>query len=181
MSKKEYYKTLIINKRLEAGNFMTEEQLESCNIAIHTASVASAMVGGFPIPFVDAIPISAAQIIMVITLGNVFDQSLTQVTAKGVVSAAASTYIGRNLVKFIPFVGWFVSAGVAALITELVGWTVAVNFAKEYRNEYKRKRDALNLARANAEVELLKMRYDWTNEEAENFGEQMKDDDENIE
>lgn len=169
MSKKkeDYYKKIIEDKRLEAGKLMTEEQITACNVAIHAATVVSGAAGGIPIPIVDAIPISAAQVTMVIALGKTFEQSLTEGAAKGIIGAAASTFVGRNLVKLIPIVGWVASAGVAALITEAIGWTVALDFAKEYRKEYERKKNATDAAKAYAEAERYKKSAEMNTEEAE--------------
>lgn len=125
------WKTVIAEKKSEADKWMTCKQLTDCNLAIHTASVAAAASGAIPLPGVDAVPISAAQITMVIALGKVFGQKLTESAAKGIIGATASTFLGRNLVKMIPVAGWIVSAAVAAGITEAIGWTIAVDLAKK--------------------------------------------------
>lgn len=175
MAKKEKidYKKIIADKKLEAGQLMTQEQITKCNIAIHTASAASAAAGIIPIPVADAVPISAAQITMVIALGKVFDQSLTEGAAKGIIGAAASTFVGRNLVKLIPIAGWVVSAAVAAGVTEAIGWTVAIDFAKQARKEWERKKNAAEAAKAYAEVETLKKEVEESSvdAEAEDFSE----------
>jgi len=168
MSKQDY-KRILKDKKLEAGDLMSEEHYKKCSVAIHTASAASAAVGFIPIPMVDAIPISAAQVTMVIALGKIFNQELTETAAKGLIGAAASTFVGRNLVKFIPIVGWIVSSGVAAVITEIIGWTAAIDFAKSYRAEYKRKMAAQEAADAYAEAEYAKKANNNENIDAEDF------------
>lgn len=169
--KKIDYKKIISDKRLEAGNLMTSDQLTKCNVAIHTASVASGAAGFIPIPVADAVPISAAQVTMVIALGKIFDQTLTEGAAKGLIGAAASTLIGRSLVKFIPIAGWVVSAAVAAGVTEAIGWIVATDFAKQARAEWSRQKNAAEAAQAFAEAEQLKkekeMKAEGSSEEAE--------------
>lgn len=60
------YKKVISSKRLEAGKLMTEEQIVKCNMVIHTAAGVSGAAGGIPIPVADALPITAAQITMVL-------------------------------------------------------------------------------------------------------------------
>lgn len=137
------YKKIISDKKIEAGRLMSNKQVSDCNIAIHTASAAAAAGGAIPLPGVDAVPISAAQLAMVFALGKIFNQKVTESAAKGLIGAAASTFVGRNLVKLIPIVGWGVSAVVAAGVTEAIGWSIAVDFAKSY------KKDAENL---NAEI-----------------------------
>lgn len=127
------YKNIIFDKKKEAGVLMTSKQLKDCNIAIHTAAVAAGASGAVPIPVMDAIPISTAQVTMVIALGKIFDQKLTESAAKGMVSAMVSTLVGRSLVKLIPVAGWIASAAVAAGVTEAIGWSVAVDLAKKSR------------------------------------------------
>ena len=146
------YKKVLKNKRLEAGKLMTEKQIGLCNASIHTATIAAGISGAIPIPIADAIPISASQVAMVISLGKIFDQEISSSAAKGAIAAAASTFVGRNLVKFIPIVGWGISAAVAAGVTEAIGWTIAVDMAKNYRTEYERKKNAEDAANAWAEA-----------------------------
>lgn len=125
------YKQVISEKKIEAKRLMTDDQVTKCNIAIHTASVAAAAGAFVPIPGVDAVPITAIQVTMVLALGKVFDQKVSDSAAKGLIGAAASTFIGRSLVKLIPIAGWAASSAVAAGVTEAIGWTVAVDFAKQ--------------------------------------------------
>ena len=168
------YKKVLNDKRLEAGNLMTQDQIIKVNAAIHTASVASGAAGAIPIPIADAVPITTAQVTMVLALGKIFDQELTDSAAKGIIGAAASTFIGRNVVKLIPIAGWIVSAAVAAGVTEAIGWTVAVDFAKNARKDWDRMKKAKEAADAYADVEYYKRKsenYSDENEEAEDFGE----------
>ena len=115
---------------------------------------------------------SVAQVTMVIALGKIFGQKITDSTAKGLLGAAASTFVGRELFKFIPVVGWITSAGIAAGVTEAVGWTVAVDFAKTYRTEYERKKNAADAASAYAEAEYYKESAKHSDETAEDFGDE---------
>ena len=167
------YKKIISDKRPEAGKLMTSDQMAKCNAAIHTASVAAGAAGAIPIPVADAIPISGVQVTMVLALGKVFDQKVTESAAKGLIGAAASTLVGRALVKFIPVVGWVASAGVAAGVTEAIGWTIAVDFANAARKEWERKKSASDAATAYAEAECYKKTAEpsASDEEAEDFGE----------
>lgn len=163
------YKKIITDKRLEAGKLMTDDQIVKCNIAIHTASVAAGASGAIPIPVADAIPMAAAQVTMVIALGQIFEQEITESMAKGMLGAAASTFVGRELFKLIPVVGWITSAGIAAGVTEAIGWTLAVDFAKNYRQEYERKKNAADAAKAYAEAKYYKKAAKTRKEEAEDF------------
>jgi len=126
--------------RLESGKVMTKRQLDLCNGIIHTASAASGAAGAIPIPIADAIPITAAQITMVIALGGVFEAKLTKAAARTILAGVAAPIIGRTVastfLKFIPVAGWIASAALAALITEVIGWTIANDFAKDYKRNY---------------------------------------------
>lgn len=166
------YKAIIKDKRLEAGKLMTKEQIVKCNATIHTATIAAGAVGAIPIPAADAIPISGAQILMVITLGKIFNQKISETAAKAIIGAAASTFIGRQLFKFVPVVGWIASAGIAAGITEAIGWMVAVDFAERYRQEFKAYRNAKKAASAYAEAKHYKEAFNRSKEEAEDFSEE---------
>ena len=168
------YKDVIKNKRLEAGKLMTEDQLVKCNLAIHSAATASGAAGAIPIPVADAVPITAAQVAMVLALGKIFEQEITESVAKGLIGAAASTFVGRNLIKLIPVAGWVASAAVAAGVTEAIGWTVAVDFANNARREWERRRNAEEAAQAYAAAEKYKWAAQRTDadEDAEDFGEE---------
>ena len=115
---------------------MPKELEKQCHIAIHTATAAATAAGAIPIPMVDAIPITTAQIAMIIRLGSVFDVSLSDSVAKSVLGCGLATQIGRtlstNILKAIPIVGKItgsiVAASTAASITEALGWLVADDF-----------------------------------------------------
>lgn len=168
------YKEIIKDKSMEAGQLMTESQLEACHGIIHTASVASGIAGAIPIPVADAVPISVAQVAMVVGLGEVFDQKIEDAAAKSLIAAAASTFVGRNLVKVIPIVGWGVSAAVAAGVTEAIGWTIATDMAQSFRKEWEKQKNKIEAAEAYAKAEYYKKENKYSNkkDEAEDFGEE---------
>lgn len=134
----EDYKRVIVDKKLQAERLMNNKQVIICNIAIHTASLVSGASGAIPIPVADAVPITASQVTMVIFLGKVFNEKVTKTIAEGLFSAAASTIVGRSLVKLIPIIGWEISAAVAACVTEAIGWTIAVHFAKGAKSRWEK-------------------------------------------
>ena len=123
------YKKVIEDMKAKAMKNMTQQQFKKASIAIHTASVAAGAAGFVPVPVADAVPISAAQVTMVVSLGKIFKRKISESAAKAVISAAASTFVGRTIVKLIPVVGWGISAAVAAGVTEAIGWTIAADFA----------------------------------------------------
>lgn len=163
------YKKIIEDKRLEAGKLMTKDQILKCNVAIHTATIAAGASGAIPIPVADAVPMSAAQITMVIALGAIFNQKISESTAKGLLGAAASTFAGREIIKLIPIAGWIASAATAAAVTEVIGWTIAVDFAKDFRQEYERRKNAADAANAYAEAEYYKESAKRSEETVEDF------------
>ncbi len=166
------YKNTTKQKRKEAKKLMTKNQLAKCHAIIHTAAIACGTAGAIPIPVADAIPISGFQVTMVLSLGKVFNQTIGESSAKGLITSAASTHIGRNLVKMIPVAGWFVSAGVAAGVTEAIGWCIAVDFAKgDYVSGYKDGcNDTSKIYKAkftNQAREFAKQQENWAKNEQE--------------
>lgn len=115
---------------------MPKEIKDQCSKIIHIASAAAFAAGAIPIPMSDAIPITAAQIRMIIKLGEVFDVSLSESAAKSLIAAPLAQQAGRsiatNLIKMIPIggsiIGGSISAATAATITEGIGWIVADDF-----------------------------------------------------
>lgn len=63
---------------------MPKELEKKCHIAIHAATTAAAAAGAIPLPMADAVPITAAQIGMIVSLGKIFDITITQATAKSI-------------------------------------------------------------------------------------------------
>ena len=57
---------------------MPDDLKSKCAAVIHTATTAAAAAGIIPIPMADTIPITAAQITMIIGLGHIFDISLSE-------------------------------------------------------------------------------------------------------
>lgn len=147
------YKSVISDKKKEANKLMTNEQITACNVAIHTASVAAGAAGVIPVPVADAVPITGAQVTMAIALGKVFDQKLEDSAAKALIGAAASTFVGRTLVKLIPVAGWFASAAIAAGVTEAIGWTLAVDFAKQYNAVHSNDKEIIESESVEEQVE----------------------------
>jgi uncharacterized protein (DUF697 family) len=104
-----------------------------CHAIIHPVSLGCAVIGLIPIPFADAIPITAAQVAMIIGLGVVFDNKLSKSDAEILAKAALAPISGRLLasgaIKLVPGAGWVISGVIAGVITEILGWTIANDFA----------------------------------------------------
>ena len=101
---------------------MPKELKKRCQLVIHSATAASAAAGAIPIPMSDAIPITAAQIGMIIALGKEFDITLSDAAAKSILGVGVTQQAGRavasNLLKAVPgvgtVVGGFIGASTAA-------------------------------------------------------------------
>ena len=114
---------------------MPEELKNKCRKVIHSATAASGAAGAIPIPVSDAIPISTAQVGMIIALGKIFDMELSEATSKSIISVTLTNRVGHRLfttiLKTLPgtkIVGSLVAAATAAAITEALGWSVANDF-----------------------------------------------------
>ena len=111
---------------------MPKKLEKKCHAAIHPAMVASTVAGAAPIPISDAIPITAAQIAMIVALGKVFDVSLSKAAAKSIIGVGVTQQVGRAvaaaILKMIPVLGSAAGAATAAAITEALGWIVADDF-----------------------------------------------------
>lgn len=115
---------------------MPKDKLDKCHKIIHTATAAAGAAGAIPIPLSDAIPITAAQIAMVVSLGKVFDITIGRSAAKAILGVGVTTGVGRTLVvnalKCIPgagsVAGGIIGATTAVAITEGLGWLVADDF-----------------------------------------------------
>lgn len=122
---------------------MPKDLEKKCHIAIHSATAAAAAAGAIPIPMADAVPITAAQIAMVVRLGKVFGLSLSESTTKSILGVTVTQSAGRtlaaNLIKAVPgagtVIGGAISAGTAAALTEALGWLVADDFYRMSKEE----------------------------------------------
>ena len=105
-------------------------------VIIHAASATSGGSAAVPIPVADTIPITAAQVTMIIALGNVFGLTIKESVAKSIISCGIAQNVGRTIsstiLKTIPVVNVtiapFANAAIASVITEILGWMVADDF-----------------------------------------------------
>ena len=106
---------------------------QKCNKIIASAAAAAGLAGAAPIPLADTIPITAAQVGMVIALGKVFDLTISESAAKSVLSIMTAQTVGRavfaNVIKAIPgagaIVGGVVASATAGAITTALGKIVS--------------------------------------------------------
>ncbi len=122
---------------------MPEELKKKCRTAIHSATAASAAAGAIPIPMSDAIPITTAQIGMIVALGKAFGITLSESAAKSIVGVGLTQQAGRTVVsgllKMIPgagtVIGGMIGASTAAALTEALGWVIVSDFYKMSQGE----------------------------------------------
>ncbi len=122
---------------------MPKELKKRCQLVIHSATAASATAGAIPIPMSDAVPITVAQIGMIIALGKEFDIALSDAAAKSILGVGVTQQAGRavasNLLKAVPgvgtVVGGFIGASTAAALTEALGWVIADDFYRMSQGE----------------------------------------------
>ena len=132
---------------------MSSDLKKECSKVIHTAARAAAAAGAIPIPMSDTIPITLAQIMMVIQLGKVFDVEISQSVAKSILGVNLARETGRKIVtsalKMFPGVGsaigGAISASTAAALTETMGWIVADDFFRMSKGD--KPQDLLNASK----------------------------------
>ncbi|MBR1601999.1 MAG: hypothetical protein IJ667_00990 [Synergistaceae bacterium] len=120
---------------------MTDSQRSKCHAIIHTATAACAAVGGgmAQLPGSDTVPITAAQVTMIISLGAVFGRKLSKSAATGILKGLGGAAVGRLVSQiafgWIPGLGNAINAATAVAITEKIGWAAANKFDNEYSEE----------------------------------------------
>lgn len=122
---------------------MPKELEKKCHAAIHSAATAAAAAGAIPIPMSDAIPITAAQIGMIVAIGKIFGVKLTDAAAKSIMGVTVTQHAGRavvsNVLKAFPgagtIVGGVIGASTAVVLTETLGWMVADDFFRMSNEE----------------------------------------------
>jgi uncharacterized protein (DUF697 family) len=137
---------------------MPKEIHNKCAATIHITSITAGAAGGIPIPMSDTVPITAAQIAMIVKLGKVFDLTISNAIAKSIINITLTQQLGRavatNILKCIPvggqIAGAVTGASVAATFTETLGWIVADDFYRLSIGE-----DAENIGEAASEVKGL--------------------------
>ncbi len=123
--------------RPEIDSVMSPEEKKNCSGIIHTASAAAGGIGAglAQLPGSDNMIITPIQLTMTIALGKVFGRELSDSAARAAIASAAASTIGRAvsqvLVGWIPGVGNAVNCATAASITEIMGWSIASDFAKK--------------------------------------------------
>lgn len=114
---------------------MTSNQKKKCHTIIHAAATSGAAVaaGMAQLPGADSAVLIGIEITMTISLGAVFNISVTESAAKSIVLSNLAGYAGRGiaqaLVGWIPGFGNAINAGTAFALIESVGWAIAKDFS----------------------------------------------------
>lgn len=104
-------------------------QSKVAQTVVNVTSALCGTIAAIPIPVADIFPITAAQVAMIVAVGYISGRKLSKesatefVAALGVNAGAGFVLrqIARQLVKLIPVAGDFISAGVAAAGTKVLG------------------------------------------------------------
>lgn len=115
---------------------LTSKEQKLCHGIIHSASSSAAAVGAglAQLPLADNAVITPIQITMIISLGKVFDQSISKTIARSLLSGLVASYVGRGVAQtaigWVPAIGNVTNAVTAATITESIGWLSVDHFYK---------------------------------------------------
>lgn len=109
-----------------------DERREEATQTIHMASVVAAAVGFCsPLPGADAVLISPIQAALVLKLSSVYGRRPQADALKAAGYAALGQVLGKGsarvLAALLPGIGQVVRGGVAAGVTEAIGWAVVEN------------------------------------------------------
>ena len=113
---------------------MFEDRRDKCHAIIHGAAVTTGGIGAglAQIPLADSIPITAAQVAMIVAIAKVYDIDLAEGAAKGLLGGFSASVVGRNvagvLIGWIPGIGNALKASTAAALTEAIGWAAVHHF-----------------------------------------------------
>lgn len=115
-----------------AAEETADERRDEAGTAIHSASALAGAVGLFsPIPGADAVLIAPLQALLVLKLTSVYGVRPRSSALKAAGYAALGQVVGKGsarvLTSLLPGVGSVVRAGVAASVTEAIGWAVVEN------------------------------------------------------
>ena len=116
------YKDAFISSQVLSVNDKTKKAHE----IIHQSATAAAGVGAAPIPGSDAPIITTIQLTMIgrLTVLYGFDKTKIVKSLGTGLATLAGKQLATSLLKFIPGLGNVINAGVAAAITEALGWYV---------------------------------------------------------
>jgi len=133
---------------------------EKCHAIIHTAAVAAGGIGAATaqIPGGDIIPITAIQITMVVSLGEVFGRDLTRDAALNMLkvlgTGAAGKTVARQLIGLIPGFGNAIKSGTAFTLTEGLGWKIVSKFEEEEKEKQRSEKKGFTYGMKEGEIKV---------------------------
>lgn len=91
------------------------------------------------IPLSDNTLIMPIQIGMIVSLGKVFNQTITDSAAKAILASMVASFIGRSISQvafgWVPGAGNAINSSTAVSLTEAIGWKEAVDFYKKQKED----------------------------------------------
>ncbi len=118
----------IIMKSRNSWNLEIPKEV-SCNLIIHSAGIAAAVVSAVPIPCADGIMIAAIQTVMGAALGTVYGANIVDISKNAAATVKISSTVGKGLsravIGSIPVAGQIIKGGTAFAVTESAGWLLA--------------------------------------------------------
>jgi len=114
---------------------LTIDEKIKCHSIIHSFSTGSGAVGAglAQLSICDEKIITPLQIAMVVALGNVFGIKLSK-SAAAAKTAKTATLVGKSVSKVIahiPIIGNVANGVTAVGLTEILGWMIVEEFARE--------------------------------------------------
>lgn len=159
------------NKKITKSEYtLSTAEQKVCHSIIYKACRSVAVVGAglAQIPLADNRVITTIQIKMIVLLGKVFEQEITQSIAKGLLGGFIANFVGRGVVpvafRRVPGIGNVINASTAVVITESIGWLCVDHFYKErYLKDTIPKEDSM--IKEETREKLKKRAYEFINGE----------------
>ncbi len=129
------FEKIMASKINEAKECMTYDKLKKCEVAVNTAKSVININGFRSEQEINSIPISATQIKMVLTLGKIFKQEVTEDIAKERIIMSVDDLKKENLSEETISTEWLNSAETMTGVTAWICWKIAIEFAQLYREE----------------------------------------------
>jgi len=120
---------------------MTSDEEAKCHAIIHTHAVAAAAGNLVPVPGVGIAADMVTMTTMAMALSTVFGGNIRRSTAEALAIAAIKSTmlrqpiktLGKELSKFIPFLGQVVAPSISVAMLESAGWVLAQDLERECR------------------------------------------------
>lgn len=118
---------------------MNDQQNNQCHAIIHSAALTAGAGNAVPVPGLGLATDTVALTLMATSLAAVFGKSLPESAAKAMAVSALKRAmlqqpvktIGKELSKFIPWLGMLIAPVVSVAIIEAAGWALANELSRE--------------------------------------------------